>query len=164
MESLIELIFNNIFIIAIAIGGIISWLGRVTGNEDEKETTRMPSGPVHDESLEPMTPVEASPPPEKKGEDRLKEYYEKKQETLEKAKSYEIGGGSSYETPNRDIHTMERIVPKKPKKTNKHAVPSAHSFKTKDWDQKKLAEGIVMAEILGPPRAHKPHSSHPKKR
>ncbi|TGB04263.1 hypothetical protein [Halobacillus salinus] len=167
MEGLIEFIFGNIFIIAIVVGGIISWFSRVMGGDDERETTRMPSGPMQQPADTPPQKVESQPPRSSSGEDRLRDYYEKKKDTLAKAKNeQEIGGGSSYETPNQDIYTnpfeQEEQLQAERKKTQ--PVSPVSQLNIKDWDRKRLAEGVVMAEILGPPRAHKPHSSNPRKR
>ena len=166
MEAFFDFIFGNIFLVAVIIGGIISWWQGLKKNDDEKETTRMPSGPLQSPTREPSLEREPESYTKKTGEDRLKEYYESKKEKLEEI-SEDKGAEKTftYETPNKDFHTtrMERFIPdeEKPDKP----LGSIKSIKNKNrWDRKRLAEGMVMSEILGPPRAHKPHSSHPKKR
>ncbi|MBA2173553.1 hypothetical protein H0266_01425 [Halobacillus locisalis] len=166
MEAFFDFIFGNIFLVAVIIGGIISWWRGVNNSDDEKETTRMPSGPFPSSTREPSLERETEGSPEKTGEDRLKEYYEVKKEQVEK-NSEDKGAEKTftYETPQRDIHTwkMERFVPNE--ENPDKPLGSIKSLKNKNrWDRKRLAEGMVMSEILGPPRAHKPHSSHPKKR
>lgn len=167
MENLIDFIFGNIFWLAIVVGGIISWFGRVMGGEDERETTRMPSGPLKPQAEKNPTQSESDSSPQSAGEGRLREYYEKKRETLSHIKNKdEIGGGSSYETPKQDIlNGVEETAPTKQyKRSHPKPYKPVAPLDTKNWDRKRLADGIVMAEILGPPRAHKPHRSHPRKR
>ncbi|MCA1009722.1 hypothetical protein [Halobacillus halophilus] len=168
MGELFDLLFSNFLIVAAVIGGIISFFSRM-GSEQEDERkqnqprpTSYPNGPS--EEAEERGPVRT-------GQKNLQEYYEEQQE---KIKGYSRENVSqdpqktfTYETPNKDIHTsdkiqdgqMERYVPQE------EDVPNLPKLKKLNkWDKKRLAEGVIAAEILGQPRAYKPHRSHPRKR
>ncbi|REJ10623.1 hypothetical protein [Halobacillus trueperi] len=163
MGDLIELIFSNFLILAAIIGGIISWFSGMTKENENKQKPEKKTSPVP-----PAYPSGPSPDLQEKetkttlGEDRLRDYYETKQKKLaeaETARNEDPQGGEG------EIYTFPDQVRKK------QTTPSAQLNqngpiieKTRKWDKKRLAEGILMAEVLGPPRARKPHSSHPRKR
>ncbi|ARI77021.1 hypothetical protein [Halobacillus mangrovi] len=172
MGELLDLIFSNFLIVAAIIGGIISWFSGMT--KDEEKRKRPMGSPRPDPSPEPQrsSPTSMSPSNNesremKSGKDRLKEYYEEKQRRLDEVSDHRKNQADAqhtftYETPKKDVHTlMSRDI--NSEKQNKEFYAEGWSQSQK-WDKKRLAEGIIMAEILGPPRAHKPHRSHPRKR
>ncbi|RWZ60036.1 hypothetical protein EQV77_01690 [Halobacillus fulvus] len=177
MQELLDLIFSNFIIIAAIIGGILSWIGGQSRKEDEANKPRRSTGPFMPEQQRER-PTESSSFPEqtqKTGEERLKDYYESKQEKLKEVKE-DLSRGSkplepisdfSYETPNQDIHTVMQEKEARPGKESRKISDYdkvSNLSRPEKWDRKRLAEGIVMSEILGRPRAYKPHTSNPRKR
>ncbi|QAS54148.1 hypothetical protein [Halobacillus litoralis] len=169
MGELFELVFSNFLILAAIIGGIISWFSGMSKEKDtkkESEKKRVPRPSTY-----PSGPGSDAPPERtmKSGEDRLKEYYEEK-----KKRSEELSGGNqetdpinaySYDNPEDDAHTVRVHKDNGRKDAASRLIENGPLIESaKKWDKKRLAEGILMAEVLGQPRAHKPHSSHPRKR
>ncbi|GEN52027.1 hypothetical protein [Halobacillus faecis] len=163
MGDIIELIFSNFLILAAIIGGIISWFSGMTKENEKKQNPERKTSPIP-----PAYPGGPSPDlketeaKEKSGEERLKDYYETKQKKLAEANTarnedHQEEGEAIYS------HSMES---RKSKQTVSEQLNQNGPLieKTRKWDKKRLAEGILMAEVLGPPRARKPHSSHPRKR
>lgn len=164
MGDLIDLILSNFLIIAAIVGGIISWFSGMT---KENETKR----PDRSQSPKPSPyPSDPSPDLEQKGragEERLKEYYENKQQKLKEM----TDSKSSSERERGVWEPMEPNAPSaiqgqknKSSKASQLAENGPLIESARKWDKKRLAEGVLMAEVLGPPRARKPHSSHPRKR
>ncbi|MCA1021426.1 hypothetical protein GLW04_07960 [Halobacillus litoralis] len=178
MADLIELIFSNFVIVAAIIGGIISWFSGMSKEKDQK------SGAPKKQTAPRPYPNKSQGEPqqqEQEGQEdrggRLREYYEEKQKRLEEIAEKSRSDASGY---NRDrtitdspVYNAEKSSPMEEnppagRKASTKAPPLTTDGplveQARKWDKKKLAEGIVMAEILGPPRAHKPHRSHPRKR
>ncbi|MGI8316101.1 hypothetical protein [Halobacillus mangrovi] len=176
MGDLLDLIFSNFLIVAAIIGGLISWFSGMTKDEDRKQRPMGSprSGPLSEPSSEPQRPAQGTTSQTttermdtKSSKDRLKDYYEEKQRRLDEVsdhrqKQEDAQHNFTYETPKKDVHSlMQRTT--NSEKQNKQISMDGWG-ESRKWDKKRLAEGIVMAEILGRPRAHKPHSSHPRKR
>ncbi|GGC92083.1 hypothetical protein GCM10007216_23530 [Thalassobacillus devorans] len=173
MENFINFLLNNIFLVAIFIGGIISWLNRMNTEQEEERPKRpppqqkqTPARPVQP-GMERMDRTERSQQ-KMPGENRVEKYYEEKKRQIKDISERNIGdrqdtGSFTYETPNRKIHDaipgqMERT---KPMQDGEKAATSL-SIKS-NLNRKKIAESVMMAEILGPPRAHKPHRTFSKR-
>ncbi|WP_062513820.1 hypothetical protein [Halobacillus sp. KGW1] len=158
MGDLLDLIFSNFLVVAAIIGGIISFFSGAGKKEQQadKPARPMPSSSPAPEKV-PEQKVEAD---KTSGEDRLKRYYEEKQQRLnEVQQSRERMRGS--ERRSSGPGPQVEVTSAQSAGTGRKEVSVANP---KSWNKKKLAEGILMAEVLGPPRAHKPHSSHPRKR
>ncbi|WLR46227.1 hypothetical protein LC065_11505 [Halobacillus litoralis] len=162
MGDLIELIFSNFLILAAIIGGIISWFSGMTKENEnkhkpEKKTSPIPpaypSGPSRD--------LQETETKDKSGEERLRDYYETKQKKLAEA---ETAHAEDRQREDEEMHPHMAPSRKKQKVSSELNLNGPLIEKTRKWDRKRLAEGILMAEVLGPPRARKPHSSHPRKR
>jgi hypothetical protein len=172
MGDLLDLIFSNFLIVAAIIGGVVSWFSRMTKDEEQKkrpmgsprtEPTPAPDGP----SSTTMTQTSNGKHEMKSSKDRLKEYYEEKQRRLDeisdhRAEQSDARQTFTYETPNKDTHCAMRRTMGSEEQHHKLKMDGWRD--PKKWNKKRVSEGIIMAEILGPPRAHKPHSSHPRKR
>ncbi|ASF39948.1 hypothetical protein CEH05_12705 [Halobacillus halophilus] len=170
MGELFELLFSNFLIVAAVIGGIISFFSRM-GNDQEDERKQNQPGPSRYPSAPSEEAEERGPLRTEAGQKSLQEYYEEQQEKIKGYSKDKVSKDPqrtfTYETPNKDIHTtgkiqegqMERYVPEE------DPVPNLPKLKKLNkWDKKRLAEGVLAAEILGQPRAYKPHQSHPRKR
>ncbi|MCP3030356.1 hypothetical protein LF817_03280 [Halobacillus sp. A1] len=167
MTDLIEMITSNILIVAAIIGGLISWFSGMS-KEDENQKKRAPKQPRP--TMTPSGPAERSAQKEtrtqvedavKESKGRVESYYEEKQKRLEEAADYQNDRNRqslSFDQRTLDGDNLEVYI-EKGKETKKPNLKYSSR-----WSRNKLAEGIIMAEILGQPRAYKPHSSHPRKR
>ncbi|SEA96541.1 hypothetical protein SAMN05421743_111108 [Thalassobacillus cyri] len=168
MGNFIDFILNNIFLVAVFIGGIISWLNRMNGEQEEERPKRQPSPPNRTPSgpVRPKTEQverDEQRPGKAAVESKMERYYQEKQKHIKDISDRNIGdkqgtGSFTYETPNQNIHDalpdqMERT---KPRQYGKNETAPSLSIKS-NLNRKKIAESVMMAEILGPPRAHKPH-------
>ncbi|WP_173916102.1 hypothetical protein [Halobacillus sp. Marseille-Q1614] len=162
MNDLLELIFSNFLIVAAVIGGLISWFSNSAKEEERKQNRPQRSRPAGSKPVGRPTMKQASAEMEET-KDRVQEYYEQRKkldsdshaETNVEKNNY---GTSRYSDRMNQGNTLEVLVQEDSKKDK---VQINYS---KKWDRSKLANGIIMAEILGQPRAYKPHSSHPRKR
>ncbi|UOR12272.1 hypothetical protein [Halobacillus amylolyticus] len=164
MGDILELLFSNIVILAAVIGGIISFVSGLNKKEKEKsKQPKQPSSPLSTSSQQPSTNQEPEQMKESAStsDGRMKEYYEEKQKRLDEIREYQKKRGqrstpSSQTNEELDQHADDEQAGSVNKK-------SAFSH-SNQWDKKRLADGIIMSEVLGPPRAHRPHRSHPRKR
>ncbi|MGR9049323.1 hypothetical protein ACQ4XT_11900 [Halobacillus faecis] len=163
MGDLIELIFSNFLILAAIIGGIISWFSGMTKENGKKQNPERKTSPIP-----PAYPSGPSPDfreteaMEKSGEERLKDYYETKQKKLAEANT---ARNEETQEEEEGIYSHRSESRKRTQTVSEQLNQNGPLIeKTRKWDKKRLAEGILMAEVLGPPRARKPHSSHPRKR
>ncbi|CDQ18041.1 hypothetical protein SAMN05192559_102218 [Halobacillus karajensis] len=165
MGDLIELIFSNFLILAAIIGGIISWFSGMTKESENKQRPDRKTSPVP-----PSYPSGPNPDLEEKakaGDERLTDYYKTKQKKLAEVKE---GRKQSVDQPRLsdsegETYTQPSFLQKEQRISRSQLNQEGPLIEnTRKWDKKRLAEGILMAEVLGPPRAHKPHSSHPRKR
>ncbi|WP_079530315.1 hypothetical protein [Halobacillus hunanensis] len=165
MENILELIFSNFLVVAAVVGGIISFF---TGLNKNKEGQGSPVS-------SPTTPSEpsASPKPAAKtlegtgghlpnSQERTRDYYDEKQKRQEELLEYQKNRGqgsiSSTQTESGSIYEPNGIQVEYGKE-RKNAIRYS-----RQWNKQKLADGIIMSEILGAPRAYKPHRSNPRKR
>ncbi|WP_138415720.1 hypothetical protein [Aquibacillus sediminis] len=152
---------------------VVAWLfGSFKNDEENKKPTKKPNQPrprptptpsgsgqrqttTSEPKVEPKSTVQQSQ--QQPVDTRTKSYYEKKQEQIEKLK--EQVAQTSEITKEDSIHDAikEESTPKayKKYKSNRN---SNLSVATK-INKKGLAESVVMSEILGPPKAVKPHQS-----
>ena len=165
MGDLIDLILSNFLIIAAIIGGIISWFSGMTKeNETEKRPDRNPTPKPSTYSSGPSPDIEQKG---RTGEERLKEYYETKQQKLNEMSDSDSSNERErgvWEPMEPNTQSAMQAQNNKPSKASELSENGPLVESARKWDKKRLAEGILMAEVLGPPRAHKPHSSHPRKR
>ncbi|MBM7554725.1 hypothetical protein [Thalassobacillus pellis] len=159
MGEILELIFGNIVIIAAIIGGIISWVSRSMGEKKEQSKPYPPSNnaPRQAEGQQNNEMME------EKAEEQAKRYYDQKERHIRDIAERSIGdptdGYAQKQTKEMDpqysnTEEMKRFIPGK----SLNSAPPSLSI-GKNLTRKKVAESMVMAEILGPPRSKKPHRS-----
>ncbi|UOQ93778.1 hypothetical protein MUO14_01935 [Halobacillus shinanisalinarum] len=166
MGDILELLFSNIVIVAAVIGGIISFVSRLNKKEEEKpkhpKRSSFPSGPTNSQQ-----PTMTQEPEEMKetastSDGRMKEYYEEKQKRLDEMREYQKERGQQATPFSQTNEEFDHHVDdQQDDDSMKRKSVFSNSIQ---WDKKRLAEGIIMSEVLGPPRAHRPHRSHPRKR
>jgi hypothetical protein len=159
MESLIEFIFANIFWVVILVFGLISNFIKKSNGENKKENKPSTIGPVSKPSV---------------FEKRLGRQENPKREVYQKAKQAQITPGDiqndiktkaeekmaelnkqkEYDEKQRDIQVKraESI-----KKTYSNDMPQVK------MDQQKVIDGLIMSEVLGPPRSKKPYRPGPRR-
>lgn len=134
MDNIIELILNNIVFVIIAIGGILSFFKRM-GNEDQNQNQRQNERPRRQAS----GPDSRPPQQKKEASDEIQsENVSAYQEALERISERE--------------NAQNEIKVQKPKR-------SSDKKKGISINKRNVRNGIVWAEILGPPRSKKPHPS-----
>ncbi|WP_408006831.1 hypothetical protein ACJROX_19325 [Pseudalkalibacillus sp. A8] len=157
LEAIIELLMSNLFFVILVIGGIYSFFKRQIDkqNEQQQRSGRRPQQPRPAETR--TTPSEERTRTERQWKERreklttdLQEMYKKKREDLE---------NTIQEQPSREYVPREPIMPR-PK--TKPGPRPAQSELLPNPDN--VAQGVIWAEILGPPRSRKPHSTARLKR
>ncbi|MYL63025.1 hypothetical protein GLW07_06590 [Bacillus hwajinpoensis] len=140
MDNLIELLLNNIVFVIIAIGGIISFFKRMSG-EEEKQKANPTQKRAQREQSNPHSggSMQASEIGEDASQSDTVSAYKEALGRMAKRENY----GSQNEL-----------------KVQKN-VKSAPYMKDKSLSISKsnVRNGIIWAEILGPPRSRKPHPS-----
>ncbi|WP_347549543.1 hypothetical protein ABFG93_18770 [Pseudalkalibacillus hwajinpoensis] len=134
LENILELILNNIVFIVIAIGGILSFFKRMGNKDEKKQTTGRQSGKKIGEPLS-RSVEEVHETADEFTSDTLSSY----QEALER-----ISG--------RDRSQYDELKVQKPRNVKKN--PKGISV-----SKKNVRNGVIWAEILGPPRSRKSHPS-----
>ena len=135
LDNIIELILNNIVFVIIAIGGILSFFKRM-GDEDQKQNQRPNERP---RKQAPSSGAGRSPSQEQEISDEIQsENVSAYQEALERISERE---NSQYE-----------LKVEKPKR-------SSAKQKGISISKRNVRNGIIWAEILGPPRSKRPHPS-----
>jgi hypothetical protein len=158
MESLIEFIFANIFWVVILVFGLISNFVRKRNGENKKENKPSTIGPVSKPSVfEKRLGRQGNP---------VREVYQKAKQAQmtgdlqndvkaeAEEKMVELNNQKEYYEKQRDIQVKraESI-----KKTYSNDMPQVK------MDQQKVIDGLIMSEVLGPPRSKKPHRPGPRR-
>ncbi|UOQ46346.1 hypothetical protein MUN89_10765 [Halobacillus salinarum] len=143
MEDLFSLVFSNMFILLAIVFGIYSWIKRAALGQQKTDSKRQKNNPDS----------------EIRGESASQNHGQEPEERQTPGRTF------TYETPNKDIHNapIQEDEMKVHIEKNKHPGSTRSSRKIK-WNKKSVSDGIIMAEILGPPRAYKPHNSNYRKR
>ncbi|WP_082233795.1 hypothetical protein [Halobacillus massiliensis] len=167
MNDLLELIFSNFLIVAAIIGGLISFFSNAGKKEEQRKQEGRPQNrpqsntrPSSRQTSERPTSKQPAAGSEMYQENRddikrsIQDHYEqRKQEVEERKEAYDYIRSKDRMGKPLEVLKQEE-APKEKLKVNY----------TENWDRSRLADGIIMSEILGQPRARKPHSSHPRKR
>lgn len=163
MGDLIELIFSNFLILAAIIGGIISWFSGMTKENENKQRPEKKTSPIPPAYPSgPSRNFQEAETKDQSGEDRLRDYYETKQKKLAEVETFR---SEEHQKEDEEMYAHTSAESRKKQKISSELNLNGPLIeKTRKWDKKRLAEGILMSEVLGPPRARKPHSSHPRKR
>ncbi|MGM7702048.1 hypothetical protein ACSVDE_10010 [Pseudalkalibacillus sp. Hm43] len=159
LEAIIELLMQNIFFVILIIGGIYSFFkrqieqqkeeqqrGRPRPNQQQPNTSRAETMSMpKEEPVRPSRPERPRSERIKKVENNLQEMYEAKRLELQDAFQ-----GSSEQVP------AEEPVRKRAK-ARKEVIYKERPKNKIIPDPDNVAQGVIWAEILGPPRSRKPH-------
>ncbi|MDL4841501.1 hypothetical protein [Aquibacillus rhizosphaerae] len=156
---------EDLFGMIIPLLAAAAWLFGSFKKQDEKNKpaeknqhprpTSTPSGRTDYEVSSPVDDYDDSST--KMGPQR---YYEEKKQQLDQLKDHmEIGGNIT--SGQREQNSMINEVSRKGKNKKTNKSPSSRKSETfsiaKNMSKRGLAESIVMAEVLGPPKSQKPH-------
>ncbi|MCF6137969.1 hypothetical protein [Pseudalkalibacillus berkeleyi] len=160
LEKLIELLMANLFFVILIIGGIYSFFKRQMEkyNEEQQpgknrqrqhnphqaETMSMPREERSRSSRPARQPSERS----KKVQTNIEEMYMEKREEFDRS----ITDRSTTDRSDRMQRTIRPVRSKskpKLKASKSDLIPNPDN----------VAQGVIWAEILGPPRSRKPHST-----
>lgn len=135
MDNIIELILNNIVFVIIVIGGILSFFKRM-GNEDQNQNQRQNERPRKQAASSGNS-----------------QSLHQEQELSDEIQSENV---SAYQ------EALERISERENSQYElKVQKPKRNSAKQKgiSISKRNVRNGIIWAEILGPPRSKRPHPS-----
>lgn len=158
MDELFEAILSNPFLLILIIGGLISFFRGSSGKSDQE--SQQPSGRPTQRS-QTYSQSESN-------KSTRSEMSDTEHSTNMSALSVEEQRDEQLERLKKQLNTNEHQVSPHPSK-NKTKVVHSHESSYKYHEFKKdmkrnltkqgLIDSIVMAEILGPPRARKPYRS-----
>lgn len=173
MEELIEVVFRNPFLLILLVGGIFSMLtGKPKENSEEeqsqrRETTDFPETfPVPHEQQQTSQQFEVE----------TSDYYNNDSLSIEEQREQQMQRlTAQYATNNYEVDDEHSGLKDKAKladirremEVEKVKAPYNKKFKkkfTKSLTKKGLINSVVMAEVLGSPRALKPYQSVPTRR
>ncbi|KMY50846.1 hypothetical protein [Peribacillus loiseleuriae] len=159
MESLFDLIFGNIWVIAIIIGIVSSMFKKKKEKQSEPKRTGTPTAPIN------QKPVREQNPRYERTK-TIRQFYE------EAKKSMEAPRPAALETeheakPATEVWAKEQELKKQESERTRKMQPKSVSavrneisdhnspvYQTNfEITQQKVMDGIIMAEVLGPPRA-----------
>lgn len=179
MEAIIDFIFSNFIIVLIIIGGLAKLLGG-DNKEQQKKQTNQPPRPT--EARKQTTPIPGRPraqqpkasrstnpmgQPRSVGqsisiEEEQQKQFEQLAGKMNAESVHRLENLSDEITSGNEITDSAISLNKKrshhPPKHNKHRKQVKHQMK-KRLSENGLTESIIMAEVLGPPRARKPYKS-----
>lgn len=177
MGDIFDLIFSNIGILLPIIAGVFAFLTNL-GKDEQKEQKKKPAQnrPAQGEA----TPSSPQPSVDREKVKDLKTYAEEQRERYrsiqreqkgesseaenqdEKAFKGEIGGEHDA-IPDQPTQPSYQRGEKVPYLKGSKSQPSVKVSGLQNVSKKKLAESVVMAEVLGKPRSMNPYRSHLKK-
>lgn len=155
VESFLDLIFSNLFLIIIVLSSIFGMLNK---NKEEKEKNpsrpkpvQTPSRPIN-KSERPSRPIERSKPV------AMKSVEEQQHEQMERLRErFKIDESDNFnETDLSERKTNLTAITKKNVGSSKSKLNKELELK---YNQKSVIQGIMMSEILGAPRSRKPYRS-----
>ncbi len=173
MEALFDLIFGNLAFIIVIIGGVISFLKRANENQNnnrQNQNRKQTQTPIQAEDQKRYQPVK-----DKKvkpfipqlddlfGEitKHLEEQTQKQQPTVYQAETRKLDIEPIMEVKETKVVHDEKTKPRF-EHVNKDTIVSKEighqTINMKKITKKKVVEGVIWGEILGPPRARKKHS------
>ncbi|WP_246940472.1 hypothetical protein [Bacillus pinisoli] len=133
-------------LVAIAFGIYSFYKKNIAQEDQEKRKPMLPPNldPMHPKHYESRKPVEVSRPQEAPREKPRTETYTRP-----------IPVQMIQEQPVR-VHENHVKV----KSIKEKSEGNQHPAKMPAFTRERLVEGVIMAEVLGPPRAHKPHHTN----
>lgn len=158
MESFFDFIFGNIFIVVIIIAGIINFLNR--GKQAEKEEQRKQQTPrpaPKQRQNRDRRPVRAERPVQQ-ARQTIKTVEEKVTNTFEDQRQAQYDRlRSQYQTSGDNSHSVG--IDKSKLQPIEEKVSKVNVSLDKKLTPEGLIESVIMAEVLGPPRAHNPYQN-----
>ena len=162
MDTLLDLIFNNLFFVILAVGAIWNFISRMTkGEEKQKDPKKKPFlddiGEVFkeflsDEDKEEIREQERKQPTvvRQQRHESVEEVpyvneFEKKKLELEALKRQE-------QAAFKRVQTISQTTP-----TSSPKAQSGYVLNVKDFGKNDIAKGVIWSEVLGKPRALNPH-------
>ncbi|MCM3761506.1 hypothetical protein M3212_11995 [Alkalihalobacillus oceani] len=181
MENLLEFIFNNIFLVLIIIGGIISFLNRLGGNQNEQQ--RQKSRPQQ----------RSGRPQQGQGKIDWREIFQQEEAEPERPRRSTYAGPDGlgeeqprqtaevqFESPVAEIEEEQRQLKKRYEEARRRQQRAAESARNSQQTPQRANEkldlqlnrlsnneamkAVVWAEVLGQPRARKPHQTFQRPR
>ncbi|MCM3712829.1 hypothetical protein M3202_01925 [Alkalihalobacillus oceani] len=180
MENLLSLIFENIFLVLIIIGGIISFLGRLGGNQNEQQ--RQKSRPQQQRSGRPQ---------QGQGKIDWREIFQQEEAKPERPRRSTYAGPSGleeeqprqtaevqFESPIAEIEEEQRQLKKRYEEARRRQQRAAEAARSSEQtpqngqldlqlnrlSNNEAMKAVVWAEVLGQPRARKPHQTFQRPR
>lgn len=155
LEQLIELLMQNLFFVILIIGGIYSFFKR----QLEKQNEQQQPGKVRQRQQSPHQAETMSMPQEERS--RTSRPAREPSERMKKVRSNieEMYTAKREEYENAIQDGTDRVESvRKPIRTK--TTPNLQTQKsTLIPNPDNVAQGVIWAEILGPPRSRKPHST-----
>lgn len=156
MESFFEFIFGNIVLVVIIIGALINFLNKGKEDDAEEEAPKKPVPP-------PQVKRESVPPPraersvqEGYPQETLADYQEQQQAQYERLKAQYHAASLEKDTPKE---VQERLKKQANPILNNEINDGIHIGLEQKLTPKGLMESVIMAEVLGPPRAVNPYEN-----
>ncbi|WP_233881087.1 hypothetical protein [Virgibacillus halodenitrificans] len=160
ISDFFEAIASNFFIIALIIGGIISFMKDNTSKGKKQEPFNRPeSSPQKQPYSQPTVQneqLETQSQAEEIG-NTLAEQQRKRMEEL--AEREQVYSARSKDEINRHDAILGNTSEQPSEVALSHKQRKFKKQVTANFEKKGLANGIIMSEILGPPRAVKPYKS-----
>lgn len=169
MEEIVDLIFNNIFVVLAVVAGVIGFLKNSVSKEQEaeKKDTRpkRPNRPTppfggetkrqwHDPTKRRQVPKKEAPTvTNNTSTQELKPQMDQLVQQVETSFMENVDEFSS----SAHSTTLKRSLKSQPKSDQLRTKMKRQV--SSNLTQKGLVNGIIMAEVLGPPRAKKPYRS-----
>lgn len=162
MGQIIEFIMSNLFMIIIIISAILGFFNNQNKENDKKQHEQpkrkpvKPSSPPKREAKQ--EPIGKNVRPEPVSIETVEEQQQKQMEKLAKALNTSTKQAIDEVSELPGDLTMMMLNEKKGKSLVKERSELKNRVQ-KDLKGKQLMNGIIMAEVLGPPRAIKPYRS-----
>lgn len=160
MESLFDLIFGNIWVIAIIIGVITSMFSKKKDKQGEPKRTGTPTTPVN------QKPVREQNQPRHDQAKTIRQFYEEAKKAMEpprpaveeiehEAKPTAEVWAKEQELKQQEAERKRKIQLKEDLAVRKEITDDNSPVYQTNFtiSQQKVLDGIIMAEVLGPPRA-----------
>ncbi|MFJ5621432.1 hypothetical protein ACIQD3_01620 [Peribacillus loiseleuriae] len=160
MESLFDLIFKNIWVIAIIIGIVSRMFKTKKEKQGEPKRTGTPTTPIN------QKPVHEQNRPRHERTKTIRQFYEEAKKSMESPRpaaleiEHEVKSAAEVWAKEQELQQQEseRTRKMQPKSIsaagNEISDHNSPVYQTNfEITQQKVIDGIIMAEVLGPPRA-----------
>ncbi|HLS66448.1 MAG TPA: hypothetical protein VK029_05570 [Pseudogracilibacillus sp.] len=171
MESFIEFVLSNIFIVVIVVAGLINLLSGRKKEERKEERRRQlleeRRRRQREQQMAEQKHPEREDTPVYVPEHSFEQPMEQQVEDVEMTGDFEQQRQAQYERLREQIQASSMFVAEDEKMANRtlhspSTVSNAHEsvqvhLLNEPLSRKRLMESVIMAEVLGPPRAYKKH-------